>query len=523
MNLLMASLLMSLPLRAQGEVPPPKADAAKVQDESGAQDKPGPVAQGDPTRPSAASPGTAGSGTAPAAVRESAEERAAAKAVEEEGWKPKMPGKPVPAELQGVPEQKAEEKAVEKAPEKAAEAPKAKADKSAAELAFLKAILEDKDAKAIPEAVEEAVSLAGRNADGQVGAEARLLAAQLLQKGKEWKAAVVAYLSFLYEYPDADEASRAKRDYMGIVEKRMSRKSREALGGLVRVPDKPGKAERLSAMLRSLVETAGEELYEPIAEEFESFGERFPAYFETDKVQMALADLHTKASKYDEALHVLRRLAAVYPESGQVAQAQWNVAVLYADHLKKYDRAVEAFQDLAKRYPKTPIVMPSLERTAALLEERIKDFPSAADAYERIAKLYPRTEGALKALQSQARLQRDRLKQHQDAVATFKRVAEDFGAPAAVEALKEAAVVARKNLKDFGQEAELKKLLATKFPDAADAPEALFSVGEIYEGDLKDDAKAKEAFQQVASKYPTHRLAKKAQERVGKIDARSGQ
>ncbi|MBI5623492.1 MAG: tetratricopeptide repeat protein [Elusimicrobia bacterium] len=433
----------------------------------------------------------------------------------------------VQAEPQKAVEPKAEEKAAEKAEEKSREKPvpqkqAAAANKAVAEAAFLKSLLEDKDLEVVDAAVEEALSLATRAADSPAGQEARLLAAQLLAKKEDWKAAAVAYLGFIYEYPDADAAFRAKQEYREVVEKRLSRKSREALAGLVRVPEKPSKAERLAAMLKAVVDTAGEELYEPALEEFELFQSRFPAYFEADRVQLTLADLHIKNSKYDDALYALRRLTAVFPESGLVAQAQWNAAALYADNLKKYDKAVEAFQDIVKRHPKTPMVMPSLQKTAELLEERIKDYPSAADAYEKIVRLYPRTEGGLKAMQSLAKIQRDRLKQPAEAIATFRKVAEDFTPPAAVDALKEAAAVARRTLKDFAQEAELRNLLATRFPDAAEAPEALFAVGEIYESDLKDDGKAKDAFNLVASKYPTHKLAKKAADRVASIDKRGG-
>ncbi|MFA6317066.1 MAG: tetratricopeptide repeat protein [Elusimicrobiota bacterium] len=430
-------------------------------------------------------------------------------------------------EAEKAPEPKAE---APKAHEPKPEAPKAKTlirdrarEEGKAEAAFLKALLDSKDSEVPEAAVNEAFSLAARLAETPEGSEARLLAAALLRKKEEWQAAVTAYLGFLYEFPESDAAFRARQDFRELVDRRMPRKLKEPLMGLGQTPARFSRAERLAAMLKAAVEAAGAELYEPLLGEFARFRDRFPGYGEADKVQLWLADLHAKSGKYADSLHALNRLVAVYPQSSQLAQAQWNIAALYADNLKKYDKAVEAFQELARRHPKTPMVLPSMQRTAELLEERIKDYPAAVAAHERIVGLYPGSEGSLKALQNMARLQRDRLKAPQEAVAAFKRVAEAFGAPAAVEALKDAAIVARKSLKDYAQEAELKRLLATKFPDAEEAPETLFSVGEILEKDLKDDVKAKEAFQQVASKYPAHKLAKKAADRVAGIDKRSGQ
>ncbi|MBI5622780.1 MAG: tetratricopeptide repeat protein [Elusimicrobia bacterium] len=447
-----------------------------------------------------------------------------------------------PAEPMAEAPKKEEAKAEEPKPEEAkapepkvekAKAPEPKADETkaeepprrtgpAAELAFLKAVLDDAAVEVTQGAVEEAFFLSSSQADAPEGQDARLLAAQLLRKKEDWKAAITAYLGFLYEHPEADAAFRARQEYRELVDKRLARKLKEGFMSLGQVPARYSRPERLSAMLRAVTDAAGDELYEPLLGEFERFRERYPSYPEGDKVQLALADLHAKKGEYKEALHALARLIAVYPQSGLKAQAQWGIASIYADHLKKYDRAVEFFQELTRRYPKTPMVLPSMQKTGELLEEKIRDYAAAAEIYGKIAHLFPRTEGAYKAMLSEARLQRDRLKAPADAVATFKRIAEDFAAPAAVEALTEAAVVARKALKDYGLEVELKKSLVNKFPDSAEAPEALFSVAEILEDDLKDDAKAKEAFQQFSSKYPTHKLAKKAAARVAAIDKRGG-
>ncbi|MBI5210311.1 MAG: tetratricopeptide repeat protein [Elusimicrobia bacterium] len=507
MNLLIALLISSCPLRAQT---PPPADKPEKASEAEA-------------RPSAKqAPSAERSDESPAPKAEKApdsEPKASAQADKESA-----PAKP-PEKAQDetpAPPKPAKEPSPKAEPAPAAPSPGG-ASAASSEAGFLKAALEDKDLAPAPEAVEEAMALAAHSPETPLGNQARLLAAQLLQKREEHEAAAVAYLSYLYEYADPDSASnfQARRAYLELVDKKLARKIKQGLTDLAKVSTAASKADRLAAMLRGLVDAAGEKLYEPILAEFSRFKARFPAYKESDKVQMALADLHSKNSKYEEALHAFKRLIALHPESMQHPQALWSVAVLYADHLRKYDSAVQSFQELVKRYPKTPMVLPSLQRTAELLEQKIKDYPSAADAYEKIARLYPKTDGALKALQSSAVLQRDRLKNPAEAIATYKRLAEEFGPPAAVEALQEAAKVAGKSIKDFNLEAELRKLIASRFPDAAQAPEELFIVGELYEDSLKDDGKAKEAFERLASKYPAHKLAKKASDRVAKIEKRA--
>ena len=139
------------------------------------------------------------------------------------------------------------------------------------------------------------------------------------------------------------------------------------------------------------------------------------------------------------------------------------------------------------------------------------------DVHERIIKAFPKTDGALKAFQAAARLQKEKLSSPAEAIAVYKRMAAHFRHPAAFEGLRAAAGIARKDLKDYKLEVELRQKAAADYPDAKETPEELFTAAEVLESDIKDLAAAKEAYQKVADQFPAHKLAKKAAERVGRL------
>lgn len=395
---------------------------------------------------------------------------------------------------------------------------KARVDSLAAEWSFLKASAEDSNAEVREAVIGDLRTFVSHHPDSDLGEQAHLLLAGLLDKKGDHNEAAVEWLKFLYEYPQSKLGFQAKRSYLDMVEKRMGRKLKPALNELVKAPELAEKADRLAELLHRLAGQAGDSFYDSLEEEFQNFSIRFAEYAQGDKLLWDLALLREKNSKYAGAMLAYAKLLAVYPASPNRAQAQWAVGELYGEHLKEYNKAIDAFSELVERYPDSPQVLPALEKTAKLFEERLKSYDLAVDIHEKIIKLFPKTEGGLKAFEARARLERERLSRPADAIKTYQRLATDFHTPAGVAALQKAATIARKDLKDYNLEVELRRTIASSFADAQQAPEELFGVAEIYEDDLKDLDKAGAAYGEVASKFPTHKLAKKAQDRIAKIE-----
>lgn len=395
---------------------------------------------------------------------------------------------------------------------------KARVDSLAAEWSFLKASAEDANSEVRDAVIGDLRIFVSHHADSDLGEQAQLLLAGILDKKGDHNEAAVEWLKFLYEYPQSKLGFAAKRGYLDMVEKRMGRKLKPVLNELAKAPDLSEKSDRLAELLHRLTGQAGDSFYGPLEDEFQRFFTRFAEYPQGDKVLWDLALLREKNSKYAGAMLAYAKLLAVYPASANRPQAQWAVGELYGEHLKEYNKAIDAFSELVERYPDSPQVLPALEKTAKLFEERLKSYDLAVDIHEKIVKLFSKTEGALKAFEARARLEREKLSRPADAIKTYKRLAEDFHTPAGVAALQKAATIARKDLKDYNLEIELRKTIASFFSDSEQAPEELFSAAEVYEDDLKDLDKAGQAYAEVSSKFPTHKLAKKAQDRLAKIE-----
>lgn len=372
--------------------------------------------------------------------------------------------------------------------EKAAEAPAAPAVEMEAgatgpdeEWAFVKASAEEPDGAIAEASMEDLKLFARRHPESAQAPEAMLLLAGLQQKKGEWQSALSVYLRLLYEFPANKTVLRAKSSYLELVEKKASRKQRPLLGELVRLPELPDKADRLSALWRKVADQLGETLYEPAAEEIRDFSVRFPGHRDGDKLLAALARLHGANGKAAAALLSWRKLLALHPASPLRAQAQMAAGDLYADALKDPRRAIDAYQDLVERHPKSPEVLGALERSAQLFEAKLRQYDLAVEMNEKIVALFPKTAASLKALQSIARLQRDRLSKPGEAAETLVRLSQMHG----------------------GQE----------------GAEALYEAAGICEDELKDAAKAISLYGEVSSLYSSHKLAKKAADRAAKLGA----
>lgn len=421
------------------------------------------------------------------------------------------------------PEAKPEPKVEAPAPEAKVEPkPEPKAAKAAPgtdeEFAFAKSAAEDADG-AVQEAAMSELSVFVRRHAGSVQApEAMLLLAGLKAKAGEWQPATAALLRLLYEYPGTKIGLRAKSDYLTLVDKKASRKHRQALSDLVKLPETSDKADRLSALWQKLVEQAPDALYEPVAAEIQEFTVRFPSHKDGDKLQAALARLHAANGKPAAAMLSWRKLLTLFPSSPLCPSAQMAVGDLYADSLRDPKKAIDAYQELVEKYPSAAEVQSALERSASLFDEKLRQYSLAVEMHEKVASTFPKTPASLKALKEIARLQRDRLGSPGDALKTWMRLSSMHGAPDGVEALLKAADIARRDLKDFARQAEILRKVADDYAAAKEAPQALLDAADVYESDLKDNPKAIEVYRETASKFSSHRLAKKAEARAAKLE-----
>lgn len=388
------------------------------------------------------------------------------------------------------------------------------------EWAFVKAAAEDADGGVSEAAMEDLKLFVRRHPESAQAPEALFLLAGLKQKKGEWQAALTVYLRLLYEYPGNKTALRAKSAYLELVEKKGSRKQRPLLSALVKLPEAADKADGLSLLWQAAADQTGETLHEPVIEEIREFSVRFPEHQDADKLQSALARLQGADGKAAASMLAWRKLLAMCPNSPLRPRAQMEIGDLYADSLRDPKKAIDSYQELIEKYPSAPEVLGALERSAQLFEDKLRQYDLAVEMDEKIVKTFPKTAGSLKALKAMAKLQRDRLSKSDEAVKTLLRLSTMHGGQEGVDALLQASEIARRDLKDSGRQAELLRKVSDDYAGAREAPQALYDAAGVYEDDLKDAAKAIEVYKEVAAKFPSHKLAKKADGRITKLEAK---
>jgi len=339
----------------------------------------------------------------------------------------------------------------------------------------------------------------------------------MLAGQEDRRAAIVDWLHLAYEYPTSPLARQAKSEYLDLVKRKMTRRAQAAMSALVQTPESADLADRLAQVVYGLAESSGDALYEPAVAEARRFQVRFPAFHDGDRILWSLARLHLADGKNAAALMAYRQLAA-YRGSPYREQAQFAVGTLLADRLKKFKEAAEAFQEFITQFPQSAEIPRVLERLAVLYADRFDQPALAVETYERIIKGYPKSDYALKAFNGEAKLQRGRLKQPLEAMKTWQRLTEQFRYPEAVAALLAAAEIARKDLKDYKQEVELRMKIASDFPTATEASEQLYQAAQVTEHDLNDSSGAVKIYRQVIALVPADRLGRKARDRADKLE-----
>lgn len=463
----------------------------------------------------------------PEAPKAEAAPAPAAEAVAAEVVKPAEAAKAPALEALPKVEMKLEEKKEEPKPEPkpaAKPAPKAEAAKkakfkkpeTAAEWQFLKEAGNDNDlAEALPQALQLFVR---QHVDEPAAVDAKFLEAQLREKYGDYKTALIDYLRVMNENTSSPLALQAKSAFLALGEKKLSRKVRPALAELVVVSDSKDKAERMAVMLEKVSDKLADSIYESAIVEFARFQIRYPDYEDMDAIIWSLAGLHERNDKHAAALLELKKIAAVYQDSELRPKAYAEIGRIYAEGLKDYNKAVGAYQQLVSEYPDDAAALSALESTAKLFAEKLKQYQLAVEIDEKIVKKYPKTPSALKALRMEADLLRNRLSRPGDAVAALKRVPEHAGSAESVDALEDAAQIARKDMKDYKGEIELRKKVASDFATVKDAADQLLEAGEVAESDLKDAPQAAAIYQEVQTKFAGTKPAKKAADRIAKLE-----
>ncbi|MBI3553842.1 MAG: tetratricopeptide repeat protein [Elusimicrobia bacterium] len=401
------------------------------------------------------------------------------------------------------------------------EKPKAKvltaAESLAAEWKFLGDEAQSADGEIQDGAVEHLKVFVDKRLEAPMRPDALYLLAGLRQKRGDVKGGLVDLLRLVYEYPESKHAMKAKSDFLDGAGRKFSRRLKAAEEELVKTPKSEDKAERLALLCEKLGGSMEDSLYEASVEEIHRFETRFADYAGADKVEFSLAGLHAAGGRSVMALVAYQKLLAVRPDSALRPKAQFAVGAVYADSLKDYKKAIEAFSEVVEKYPGSPEVLASLQRSSQLYSDRLKQYQLAVEVDEKIVKLFPKTDGALAALKDAAKLQRERLKAPGDAIKTDQRLAAMFPT-AGVDALREAAAIARKDLKDYKQEVEIRRAIAKSYASAKEAPEELYAAAEVCEDDLKDNEQALSLYKELGTSFPGTKQAKKAAERLAKLD-----
>jgi outer membrane protein assembly factor BamD (BamD/ComL family) len=354
------------------------------------------------------------------------------------------------------------------------------------------------------------------NPDWDFSDQALLLTSELRRRMEDYKGAVVDLLSLIYEYPDSSLVFRAKSTMEEIIQKKLGKKLKPVLVEVAKGSKAKEKSERLAQLLKKLVAGTGDELYEPLVAQFDEFFWRFPSYTGLDELNVTCGDLQRNKEKYLTAQTYYRKVLALYPESRFRPRAQRSIADVYVSDLKDVHAADNAYQEVINQYPDSEEAAYAYEQMAKI-EEQLKHYDLSVELNEKIVQRYPNKNIALRAFNNEARILLDSLEKPNEAIRVYRRLADMFkGSDNAAEALKSAAVLARKN-KNYDLEIEMYERFANECSSNKEAPELSYQAGQVAEDDLARPDRAVELYGKVVENFPGDSYAKKAKKRIEKL------
>ena len=429
--------------------------------------------------------------------------------------KPKPKAKPVEAPVEETEAAEPAPKPKPKAAPRKAEAPAQSASEAArAQVKYLQEAFKDATEETLPSILEQIEVHLQQYRDVEGADQALYLKADVHEKLGDYSSAAMDHLRLLYEYPQTKLAFNAKKKLMEIADRRF-RKQKQPIADMMKAVDpKLDRADRFAALLRAAVALQERELTVPLVAELNNFLRRYPEHPAAGEMTFLMGKVHSVNANYKAAVLFFEKILALSNDGGLGARAQAAIGDIYAVSLRDYNKAIEAYQATTDRFADFPEAGEAYVKWAKIQDENLKQPNLAVELLEKITTLYPKSDAAYQSLMEQSRIYSYKLKDYNRAVDALKKVADDFPAEKAVEALKQAAELARSYLKDQSMQAEFLERIGTDFSEHKDAPQALWDAGQMYERQLSNNAAALKVYQTLVSKFAANPLAKKASKRV---------
>ena len=271
---------------------------------------------------------------------------------------------------------------------------------------------------------------------------------------------------------------------------------------------------------------------------------------ETPRDQFQNAQNFEKQKKYAQAAQEYKQLVKTFPTSKLLPSALFNAAVCFEKD-NNYWHAFLAYQDLLDRYPAYEDYQDIVERQFKIgnlflsgKKRKLWKFSilpaheQTIQIFEKVIENLPFNELAVQA-QFNIGLTYEKIKEYSEAIKAYKDVLSKYPEnPLVVDALYRIGLCAYKHSggsdydQSFAQEALRSfKHFVARYPEAELADDALkkiqilenreaegiYSVGLFYEKD-KDFKAARVYYNDVIGKYPSTGFAKKARQRLKKIE-----
>lgn len=345
--------------------------------------------------------------------------------------------------------------------------------------------------------------------------EALLLQTQLYLKAENAGAAVVPLFRLQKLYAPA----RLPQDLLEQTMQGLHRNARNsALQSFMVKNANPAAtaADKEADALYAFSKLYGRDFYQPAAQAFENFFVRFPDYEQNDKVELWYGDLHRVNGNYLAAIAQCQKVFQLYPETPYRAASMRLSGDIYAD-MKDTAKAMNAYAKVLKDFPQ------SSERGVVfkhmgMLEENNKQYDAALMDYNKAIELLGASDAAYEAYYGKADVYK-KTKSYDEAYAVLQQTAQVFrnNEYRYVNALMDAATVAKKYLKDDTKYIQSLEKALIAYPTSTRSSEIMYELGTAYEKQGQT-IKAADMYRRLILANPTDKMANKAQTRLSKLE-----
>ena len=345
---------------------------------------------------------------------------------------------------------------------------------------------------------------------------------KMYERQGDARRAVLWYLKVPYLTPESLRLRTARVDAAKLFTTSRDLKKRRLLykSAFDAEPQGQSQSARHRAYVEALLRIGEPKVLTETVVELRRYLALYPDAVGNDVVLFKLAELLQRNREYRPAIVAYQKLAHVYSESDQRAQARLRSGDITWRFLARPFDALRFYERLARDQPGLSESGTALFHMGQIEQTELKRFELAMRYYDDVVENYPNHLHAHDALMAKAAIYLKKYADNTLALASYAEAVRRYPDDSrSARALELSGRVYEKQVIDIPSAIDQYVALARSYPRYIDAAKLLYHAGRLADKKLMDTGRAKSLYRELVDSFPHSPEAGKARRRLSKLNS----